>query len=54
MSILFRIFGWVGGIVSAIVGMWFGKKMMQKATEKQMAAQGATPEAEEKKAAKKS
>jgi len=50
MSILFRIFGWVGGIVSAVLGVWFGKKMMQKATEKQ----GAAPEAEEAETEKKS
>jgi len=42
MSILFRIFGWLGGIVSSIFGMWMSKKVM----EKTMAAQG-TPQATE-------
>lgn len=49
MSVLFRILSWVGGIVSSIFGLWFSRKMMQKATEQQAGTQAAKSAEEEPK-----
>lgn len=49
MSILFRIFGWIGGIISSMFGTWLSDKIIDKTTASEEAEEGTREASDESK-----